>query len=49
MDVKRRQQSMNRYSDGYYNDSYYEPEDDEEYDEDGELIDDYEDGEDEDE
>ncbi len=30
---------MNRYSDGYYNDSYYEPEDDEEFNEEIDELD----------
>lgn len=34
---------MNRYSDGYYNDHYYEPDDDEEFDEEFDELDlDYE-------
>jgi hypothetical protein len=31
---------MNRYADGYYNDSYYEPEDDEDFDEEMDELDD---------
>lgn len=32
--------NMHRYDPGYYNDRYYEPEDDEDYDEDEELTED---------